>query len=327
MFLSKKRKAKLFKFIRSARLPYMPFSLGIDPGNICNLKCPLCPTGLGEAGAKRNFMEFGLFKLIFDQLKNNLSEINMFNWGEPLLNKDLTKMIRYTKEENEAIRIITSTNLNIRDSRLLEDFMSSGIDEIIVSCDGASGSVYEKYRIGGDFNLVVDNLRFLIQLRKKLSKKPLVTWNFIVFKHNEHEIELARGMAKNIGVNFSIGLMRTSLKDEVLRSHKDGIFQDKNWIPDNPIYSAYDKCNLTVKKVLKTCKKPWQSIAINSNGLVFPCCAVYEERYSFGDAKKESIKDIWNNRKFILARQEILNKNRPACTICGICRNNGFMHM
>ncbi len=173
----------------------------------------------------------------------------------------------------------------------------------------------------------MDNLRFLIKGNKKLNKKALVTWNFIVFKHNEHEIETAKGMAKEIGVNFSIGLMRTSLKDEILKPHKDGISKDKDWIPDNSLYSAYDKCNLTAKKIMKTCKKPWQSIAINCNGLVLPCCAVYEEKYSFGDAKKDSIRDIWNNHKFILARQEILNKNCPTCTICGICRNNGFMHM
>lgn len=155
----------------------------------------------------------------------------------------------------------------------------------------------------------------------------MITWNFLVFKHNEHEIEAAKKVARDIGVNFSTGLMRTSLKDEILKPHKYGISRDKDWIPDNPFYSAYDKSNLTAKKVMKTCKKPWQSIAINSNGLVFSCCAVYEEKYSFGDAKKDSIKDIWNNCKFTLARQEVLDKKRLACTVCGICRNNGFMHM
>lgn len=327
MFLTKKRKAKLFKFLKSSRLPYLPFSLGVDPGNICNLNCPLCPTGLGEPGVKRSFMEFGLFKLIFDQLKDNLLEIDIFNWGEPLLNKDLISMIRYVKEENRTIRIITSTNLNIRNNNLLEDLLGSGIDEIIVSCDGVSSGTYNKYRVGGDFDLVMKNLHFLSKVNKEKGGKTLINWNFIVFKHNEHEIETARNMAKGIGVSFSTGLMRTSLKDEILKPHKEGISKDKDWIPDNPIYSAYDKSNFSVKKVLKTCRKPWQSIAINSNGLVLPCCAVYEEKYSFGDVKNDSIKNIWNNYKFILARKEILDKKHQACTICGICRDNGFMHM
>jgi len=327
MLLSRKRKSKFYKFLKFTRLPYLPFTLGIDPGNVCNLQCPLCPTGRGDMRVKRGFMDFGLFKLIFDQLKDSLSVINLYNWGEPLLNRDLIKIIRYIKDANKSIQVITSTNLNIKNEGFLGDLVNSGIDKIIVSCDGASKETYEKYRIGGDFNLVMENLRFLIKKNKEAGSSALITWNFLVFKHNEHEIESAKKLAGELGVKLDIGLMRTSLKDEILKPHKEAIEQDREWIPDNPEYSAYDKVSCVTKKIMNTCKKPWQLISINWNGLVVPCCAVYEEKYSFGDAKKDSIKSIWNNPKFILARKEILNKKLPAATICGICRNNGFMHM
>lgn len=327
MSTASKRKSKFFMFIKFSRIPYMPFSLGIDPGNICNLRCPLCPTGKSEPGAKKGFMSFRLFKQIFDQLKEDLSEINLYNWGEPLLNKDLIRMIRYVKECNKNIKVLTSTNLNVNDNALLEEFISSGIDQVVVSCDGVSQAVYEKYRVGGNLDLVMKNLKFLVNKNKLSSKNTLITWNFLVFKHNEHEIEAAKEMAKDLGVKLEVGLMRTSLKDEILRPHEKNIEIDSDWIPDNPDYSAYDKVNLCTKKKIKTCKKLWQSISVNCNGLVFPCCAVYDERFAFGDSKKDSLKDIWNNKKFVSARKEVLNKNLPATTICGICRDNGFMHM
>ena len=327
MLLTKKRKSKLFKFFKLTRIPDLPFTLGIDPGNLCNLKCPLCPTGLGEPGVKRGFLTFDLFKSIFDQLKDNLSVINLFNWGEPLLNKDLIKIIKYVKSEKRLIVVTTSTNLNLRDRILLEELIKTGIDKIIVSCDGARQETYEKYRVGGNFDLVIENLRFLVAKNRELGNKTNIIWNFLVFKHNEHEVEVARKIASDIQVNFNVGLMRTSLKDEILKSHKEAIERDKSWIPDNPDYSAYDKISCTTKKVLSTCRKPWDSIAINWDGLVFPCCAVYGENYQFADAKKESIRDIWNNSKFVAARNEILNKKCAATTICGLCRNNGFMHM
>ncbi|MDD2679584.1 MAG: radical SAM protein [Candidatus Omnitrophica bacterium] len=327
MLITKKRKAKFLKSLRFTKLPAMPFILNIEPGNLCNLKCPLCPTGLGEPDMAKGFMELDFFKRIFDQLKNSITAVNLYSWGEPLLNKDLVNIIRYIKTADKPIRVVTSTNLNIRDDKLLAELIASGIDEIIVSCDGASRETYEQYRVGGDFDLVMRNLRFLAREKEELAKGTRIVWNFLVFKHNEHEVEKARAMAKGMGVEFRIGLMRTSMKDEILKSHKEAIERDQHWIPDNPAYSAYDKTNYTAKKIIKSCRKPWQEISINWNGLTFPCCAVYGEKYHFGDARKDSIKAIWNNPKFVSARKEILNKKRPPTVICGICRDNGFMHM
>lgn len=327
MHKAQKRKAKIFKFLKIIKLPYLPFILGVEPGNICNLKCPLCPTGAGASEAKKGFMKFELFKRIFDQLKDNLVTVNLYNWGEPLLNKNLILIIKYAKSENKKIRITTSTNLNVKNDVLLADLIASGIDEIIVSCDGANADSYVKYRVGGDFNLVVDNLRLLARKKKELNTKTDIVWNFLVFRHNEVEVEEARKMAKSIGVSFRTGLMRTSMKDEILKPHKDTIAKDRDWIPDNPIYSAYYKERCAPKKVIKTCRKPWQEISINWDGKVFPCCAVYGDQYSLGDAKIDSIKDIWNSKLFMAARREILREKKHACSICGICRDNGFMHM
>ncbi|MDD5109053.1 MAG: radical SAM protein [Candidatus Omnitrophica bacterium] len=327
MHKAQKRKAKIFKFFKVARLPYLPFILGIEPGNICNLNCPLCPTGAQSGGAKKGFMKFEFFKNIFDQLKNSLVTVNLYNWGEPLLNKDLFKIIKYIKDYKKNIFVVTSTNLNINEKGVLLKLLNSGIDEVIVSCDGASVEAYNKYRVGGDFNLVMENLKFLADQKRKLGSNVDIVWNFLVFKHNEHEIATARGMAEKLGVSFRLGLMRTSMKDEVLKPHQEAIKKDLDWIPDNPEYSAYDKVGLTAKKIIKTCKKPWQEIAINWNGEVFPCCAVYGDSFNFGDTAKDSISKIWNNEKYILARKEIINKKENPFTICGICKNNGFMHM
>lgn len=155
-----------------------------------------------------------------------------------------------------------------------------------------------------------------------------ITWNFLVFKHNEHEVEIAKKIASSIGVYFNIGKMRTSMKDEILKPHKESILKDKHWIPDNPDYSAYDKEKSCTKKVIKTCKKPWQEISINWDGNIFPCCAVYGDEFSFGNCQNISIKEIWNNSFYRTARKEILinNKSHPR-SICGICKHNGFLHM
>ena len=327
MHKARKRKAKIFKLFGITKLPYLPFILGIEPGNICNLKCPLCPTGAGENGANKGFMKFELFKKIFDQLKDNLETVNLYNWGEPLLNKDLCKIINYIKSYKKDIFVVTSTNLNIDNKSVLVELLKSGIDEIIVSCDGASKEAYGKYRVGGDFDLVMQNLQFLSDEKRRSGSNADIVWNFLVFRHNEHEIELARSIANKLGVSFRVGLMRTSMKDEVLRPHQEGIKKDLDWIPDNPQYSAYDKAKLTTRKIIRSCRKPWQEISINWDGKVFPCCAVYGDNFSFEDASKETISKIWNNKKYSSARKEIISGKQESSTVCGICKKNGFMHM
>jgi len=319
MFITPKRKAKFFKFLKVTRLPYLPFSLGIETGNICNLRCPLCPTGAQDATMKKGFMEPVLFEKIINHFKDNLTSINLYSWGEPLLNPYLVPMIKYAKESKENIRIVTSTNLNIKSDKLLSELVNSGIDEIIISCDGLTQETYCKYRVGGDY--------FLVSLQRQRKNKTKIIWNFLVFRHNEHEVEEAKRLAVSLGIELRLGKMRTYMKDEILKPHSESIRKYKDWIPDAAEYSAYDKEKEITKKSIKTCRKPWQEISINWDGCVFPCCAVYGDMYSYGNTKDDPVIAIWNNKLYMEARRQILDKKRPATTICGICRNNGFMHM
>jgi MoaA/NifB/PqqE/SkfB family radical SAM enzyme len=276
---------------------------------------------------KKGLMQQGLFKKIFDQLKESLLCINLYSWGEPLLNPDLAAMITYAKNAKKNLRILTSTNLNIRDDKLLQDLMRCGIDEIIVSADGASAATYSEYRRGGDFDLVVRNMKLLAEFKNQSASDTEVVWNFLVFKHNEHEIGKAKALAKELGVRLRIGKMRTSMKEEILRPHSESIRKYKEWIPDSPQYSAYDKEKCVTKVRIKTCRKPWSEISINWDGRVFPCCAVYGDGFSFGDASRESVRGIWNNAMYSQARAEILRPKLKAGTVCGICRDHSFMHM
>ena len=322
-----KRIAKFFKLLRLTRLPFMPFILGIETGNICNLKCPLCPTGVEDLSMKKGFMRLEVFKKVFDEVKDSIQAINLYSWGEPLLNPDLINIINYAKKNKTNVKIITSTNLNIRNDHLLSEFIKSGIDEVIISCDGVTAQTYVKYRKGGDFDLVMRNMKFLLAENKRLGMAVRLIWNFIVFKHNEHEVEDAKQLAAELGIELRIGKMRTSMKDEILGAHGKSIEKDIDWIPDNPEYSAYNKEKMITKKIIKTCRKPWQEISVNWDGSIFPCCAIYGDKYAYGNLSEGGIKDNWNNKLYIEARKEIIDKKIKALTICGICRNHGFLHM
>ena len=126
-----------------------PSHIFLDVTNICTLKCPLCPTGLGVQGRKKGHMSFSQFKKIIDEIGKYLISIDLFNWGEPLLNKDVYRMIEYAHQRKILTAI--STNFQHFSEGGAEEMISSRLDNRILSIDGASQESYEKYRIGGNF--------------------------------------------------------------------------------------------------------------------------------------------------------------------------------
>ena len=305
-----------------SRLLYYPNRLTVDIGNICNLRCPLCPTGRGDKGAAKGFMRFQEFKSIIDEMGRYLTHLELHNWGEPLLNKELVDMVRYAK--GKGIPTVISTNLNILDKETAEALISAGIDKILISCDGTSQETYSRYRVGGDFNKVMSHLQLLLDAKKKLKNDyTSLRLLFHVFKHNEHEIEKVKDLAKNLNVDLLIDPMRTDMGKEIFEKVDDAIERDKAWIPENPEHSFY---NLEVKDKKRhvTCNQLWKMAMINWDGSVLPCCHIYGEQYAFGNVFKQKFLSIWNNEKYLLSRKEILGKIERSPTICHTCKKNGF---
>lgn len=305
-----------------SHLLYYPNRLTVDIGNVCNLRCPLCPTGRGDKGASKGFMKFQEFKSIIDDLGMFLTHLELHNWGEPLLNKDLVEMVQYAKHDH--IPTVISTNLNILDKNTAEALIATRIDKILISCDGTTQETYSMYRVGGDFNKVISNIHLLLDAKKKLKNDyTSLRLLFHVFKYNEHEIENIRKLAKNLNVDVLIDPMRTDMGKEIFERVGDAIERDKAWIPENQQYSNYN-LNAKDKKRYVTCSQPWKMAMVNWDGSVLPCCHIYGEQHAFGNVFREKFFSIWNNEKYVLARKEILNKIEKSPTICHMCKENGF---
>ena len=301
-----------------------PKMIMIDPTNHCDLKCPLCPTGLGDKTVDRGLMTLEQFKPIIDRLGKWLQSVNLYSWGEPLLNKSFVDMIRHTACDHE-IRTVTSAHLNHLTDEQVEGLVTSGLDKLIVSIDGATQDVYEQYRIGGNIEQVFTNMKRLVDAAKQHNSNMRVVWNFLVMKQNEHQIEVARERARELGVDITFSIMRTNLKDDILGKVVDNIQKDRQWIPENPDFNPYDLEKKTRKTPIKFCKRPWMEAFINWNGDVFPCgCVVTEKKYAMGNAFEEDFDDVWNGERYMAARKELLGQDNDLETICHICKRNGY---
>ncbi len=289
-----------------------PFILMLEPTNICNLKCPLCPSGNGGLTRPRGTMEYDAFKRIFEAQAKDLLLLMLWNQGEPFINRRLTDMVRLAKAHN--VPTITSTNVHyIRNRGDAEDIVTSGLDEIVVSLDGVTPESYVKYRVGGNFDRVLDGIRFLSSVKKTLgADHPVIHLQFIIFKHNENEIAAARNLAQDLGVD------RLSLKTAQVYTEAEA----EQYLPEDESFSRYlyDADQLTMNgKITNSCRHLWYSTVVNWDGAVSPCCFDKDVHYGLGDALENTNFDsVWSGEAYTGFRNAIL-KDRSAVPICNNC--------
>ena len=305
-----------------------PKMIVIDPTNHCDLKCPMCPTGIGDKSVDRGLMTLKHYKAVIDRLGTWLQSVNMYSWGEGTLNKSFVEMVRHTACTH-GIRTITNLNLNLLNDEQVEGLATSGLDKLIVSVDGATQEAYEVYRVGGNIEKVFNNMRRLVEANKRHNSNMRVIWQFLVMKQNEQQIDLAREIAKEIGVEISFGMVRAGMKEDLTEKVEDNIQKFREWMPENPDFNRYNLEEKTRKKQPNQqhamfCKRPWMETFINWNGDVFPCgCVMTEKKYSMGNVFEEDFDDVWNGEKYIAARKELLGQGNDLETICHICKRNG----
>ncbi|MCZ6490568.1 MAG: radical SAM protein [Acidobacteria bacterium] len=178
-----------------------PIAMVIDPSSACSLRCPLCPVSYTPSIREKSLMNSEVFGRLMEEVGPYLFSIDFFNWGEPLLNKQLPQMLAQAKEYDIHLRLSTSLSVKVEDAML--EALVDHVDGLIVSIDGASQETYEKYRRNGDFALALSNLERIARLkRERHARKLTIYWQYLVFSFNEHQLETARHMAKRIGVQF-----------------------------------------------------------------------------------------------------------------------------
>lgn len=302
-----------------------PYKLIIDVCNVCNLRCPLCPTGKREDGRKKEVMGFKRFKSIIDQTKEYLYEVDLFSWGEPLLSEDIFKMINYAHKNN--IRTKIDTNLNHFKGDFPEKIVSSGLDYMSVSLDGASQKTYEVYRKGGDFEGVIRNVKKIIAEKKRQnSKTPYLIWQFLVMKPNEKDLPRVKTMAGMLGFDIlNIEAVRSDMGNEIFQNDEEKMRVIGGWLPKNEKFSRFDYKKTKKKIKRKSCMFLWGVGVINPNGSMSPCCAVYPEKYDFGNVFKGGFMKVWNNEKYMASRRIVSGKKSSIKTVCINCIKNGFI--
>jgi radical SAM protein with 4Fe4S-binding SPASM domain len=291
-----------------------PFDAIFEMSSSCNLKCPLCNTG----GLRNEFrhvergaMKFSTFKAALDKLLPEIEHLTLYNWGEPFLNQDLFRCIEYATRREVTTQL--STNMMLLGIERAQKVIASGLTLMIVSCDGLTQETYGRYRAGASLEKLIAHVDELIALKRSLrSPLPRIRMQFIVFKHNEHEMDEFNRFWLTRGAD-DVDFIRMSF----MSIPGEEIARKQGWIPDDPDYQPFHPYG-----TLKRCGYLYHHVTINYNGDWYTCCFPSGETdYRIGNLVTDDFWEVWNGEYYRYCRRLLREQRVPPGRFEAMCHD------
>jgi len=319
-----------------------PVCLYLEVTNRCNLLCETCPRTFEELEPPAD-MSWTLFTRIVDQVPD-IARVVLHGVGEPMLVRDLPRMIRYLKDRGTYV--LFNTNGTLLSPKKFPEIVATGLDEMRVSLDAADRATYARVR-GKDFfdRIVRDVGRFTTYLRETGATKPLVSLWLTGLRETIAQLPDFVQLAARMGVRevhlqrlvfdqAGYGLARadSSLFGATGRDELDAIEAAASLARDLGLVldaSGATEPGLSLQRAADekpwaTCRRPWSLMYFTAHGRALPCCiapfaARGYENYTLGDATQQDLREIWNGPAYRTFRAELRGDAPPApCQGCGL---------
>lgn len=279
-------------------------AIRLEAASACQLRCPICvDVWQVKKGVGSGTLRFEDFKRFVDRHKY-FHEIEISNNGEIFLNTDLDKIIAYAHKKGIQLTALNGVNLNHVKEETIKNLVKYNFKALKVSIDGATQATYEIYRVRGDLERVLENIRTINKYKSIFkSEYPQLTWQFIVFAHNEQEIPIARKMAQDLGMKF---LLQRNANPEYLASGE---------FPTEELQEALSHSGTSF------CRQLFLAPQINWDGRLLGCC-INTTKNDYGNVFKSGLKECIRSERYQYALA-MLKGQRDArddivCTGCSV---------
>jgi radical SAM protein with 4Fe4S-binding SPASM domain len=298
------------------RAPVLSFPpiLQIEPTNVCNLNCPLCPAGTGTLGRSKSFLNFDVYKRLIDEIGPYTLLMQFWGWGEPFLHPLAFDMIRYAKKYNMAV--VTSSNMQVFTGKDdVENLIECSLDTLIVAIDGTDPQTYEKYRVNGKLDRVLDTTEQILEARERHKVvHPMISFQFTVMRHNEHQIKEIQSLSERLEVDF--------LTLRALSPHCGPVDVFQEFVPGNKAFRRFGSAGGmpdTTPMGAFNCLRPSSKAMLFSDGTVGPCEEDYSAKESYGRLDSvHSFRELWFSMKARDFRKKF-NKGKNNFPFCKSC--------
>lgn len=271
-----------------------PPLLQIEPTSFCNYRCIFCfqtnKSFTKRSNGHMGHMHFDLFKDLVDEIQNKIEFINLASRGEPLVSKDIVKILKYT--EGKFLGAKLNTNASILNEDKAHAILSSGVSTVVFSADAADKELYSKLRVNGNLDKVIKNIKKFNQIKEKHYK-------------NRKIVTRVSGVKVNQVQNFH----------EMKKVWSDLVNQVAfvNYTPWEDVYS------MSENKIKTPCSDLWRRMYIWWDGIANPCEVDFKSGLKVGKYPETSINELWTGETFQKLRYKHSEAKRCNIAPCNKC--------
>jgi len=226
--------------------------------------------------------------------------VELANAGEIFLNPGLKEIIKLASDRGVVLSALSGTNLNTIAEDTIEALVKYRFQAVSVSIDGIGNQVYQIFRRGGDFNAVIANIKKInsYKLRYK-TPLPRLVWQFVVFGHNQHQIQEARRMAGSLNMDFKLKF--NAHDDYSPVQDTDSLRQEMGASSRREYRQRYNKLYMFC------CHQLWTAPQINWDGRLLGCCV--NKWGDFGNVFESGLEECLKSGKYRYAKRMIAGKS------------------
>ena len=286
-------------------LDYPPLLVNLEPTNLCNLRCPFCPVSQMDDNrdVARGMMDLGLFRAVVKELTTFRPEVALNLGGESLLHPGFVDMVHELKDA--GLFVFVDSNAMRLTAEQVDGMVRAGLDRIVVCLDGDDAASYEQLRVRGKFEVVVKNIRMLLERRNASgARRPEIVIKNIRDYRPDEEPSFPAAFAE---------LFRDTPPDEYSATwadywpgtHREKLKRDYQVQPHAEEYSP--------------CINLWKKMAISWDGDVYVCCLDLNRTTLIGNVLDGGLLGLWNSEAMQHQRRLHAASRQAELALCKNC--------
>ena len=286
---------KFRTFPKLQKVANFPPYLLIEPTSICNLRCVMCfqiDETFTRDKSMMGLMSWELFTSVVDQAAENGCEaITMASRGEPTLHKRFGEMLHYIRKKGFLDTKI-NTNATLLNEALIRDILGSEVANVTFSVDAITAESYEKIRVRGKFDQVLDNIKLFNKIRAEdfPNSKTTTRISGVAVDPDQNPEEMEQFWSDFV--------------DEIVI------------VPSLPRWDSYNNPRFMRNEA---CEILYSRMYVWWDGTCNPCDFDYKSLLTVGNANTQSLVDIWKSEKYTRFRTLHENMRRSELNPCDRC--------